>query len=93
VVKPVVRAFFPLEADLTYLNAGNAQFRYVILAAMVLAVGICGDAVAKVHKRHLHARGFTAESRAARAQFVPEQPAAPAPMRYFGGPKSPMWRG
>jgi hypothetical protein len=75
------------------MNARSVRIGFVILAATVLSAGICDDAVAKAHKGRLHARSFTSASRAARAQFMPEQPAAPAPMRYFGGPKSPMWRG
>jgi len=86
-----VRAF-PLEADMIYVNERSARIGFVILAATILTAGICGDAAAKAHKGRLHARSFTSASRAARAQFVPEQPAAPAPMRYFGGPKSPIWR-
>jgi hypothetical protein len=37
----------------------------------------------------LHARGSISESR---AQVVSQQPARLGPMRYYGGPKSPMWR-
>jgi hypothetical protein len=66
---------------------------FVTLVATVLSFGICGVAVAKVHKvhkEHLHARSSTYGSR---AQLVPEQPVRRGPMRYYGGPKSPMWRG
>jgi hypothetical protein len=60
--------------------------------ASILIVGICGEAAAKTHRthiRHLQARSLLLESR---AQLVP-QPASPGAMRYYGGPKSPMWRG
>jgi hypothetical protein len=77
---------------MTCVNA-SARIGVVILVATILTAGICDDASAKAHKGRLHARSFTSQSRAARAQFVPEQPAPPAPMRYYGGPKSPMWRG
>jgi hypothetical protein len=65
----------------------------VTLIASILAIGISGDALAKVHHsrhRHAHARGVAYQGR---AQLVPQQPARPGPMRYYGGPKSPMWRG
>jgi hypothetical protein len=80
---------------MTCMNARTAGARigFVTLAAMILTAGICGDAAAKAHKGRLHAHGFTPESRAARAQFVPEQPVPLAPMHYYGGPKSPTWRG
>jgi hypothetical protein len=61
--------------------------------ASIMVVGICGEAAAKTHRkhiRHLQARSLLLESR---AQLVPLPPAAPGAMRYYGGPKSPMWRG
>jgi hypothetical protein len=70
------------------MNA-SARIGFVILVATILTAGICDDASAKAHKGRLHARSFTS----ARAQFMWEQPAPVAPMRYYGGPKSPMWRG
>jgi hypothetical protein len=77
---------------MSYVTGRNARIGFVTLVAAILTVGICGDAFAKVHKRHWHApaRSFTSESR---AQLVPQQPARLGPMRYYGGPKSPMWRG
>jgi hypothetical protein len=74
---------------MTYMVGRSARIGFVILAAMVMTAGICGDAVAMVHKGRLHARGVTSES--------PVQPALPEPawlepMRYYGGPKYPMWR-
>jgi hypothetical protein len=70
----------------------NARIGFVTLVAAILTVGFCGDAFAKVHKghRHAHARSVAYESR---AQLVTQQPARLGPMRYYGGPKSPMWRG
>jgi hypothetical protein len=72
---------------MTDMNAKSARLGFVILVAAALTAGISGDAVARIHKGRLHAHNFTS----AHAQFVQEQPAAPAPMRYYGGPKSPMW--
>jgi hypothetical protein len=80
---------------MTCMNA-SARIGFVILVATILTAAICGDAAAKAHKGRLHARSLTSQSRAAHAQFMWEQPAppaSPAPMRYYGGPKSPMWRG
>ena len=62
----------------------------VALAAITLTAGICSDAFAKAHKRHLHAARSYSDSH---AQLVSSAPAQLPPMRYYGGPKSPMWRG
>lgn len=59
------------------------------LAVTILTAALCGDAVAKIHKGRLHARGTVYESR---AQLAPT-PVQPGAMRYYGGPKSGMWRG
>jgi hypothetical protein len=74
---------------MTYINARTARFGFVTLVATVLTAGICSDAVAKAHKGRLHAYSPVSESR---AEFVAQQPAQLGPMRYYGGPKSPMWR-
>jgi hypothetical protein len=77
--------------------AGTARFGFVTMVATILTAGICGDAVAKVHKGRLHHHRFTVESRerqsGKRLQFVLQEPVRLGPMRYYGGPKSPMWRG
>jgi hypothetical protein len=75
---------------MTYISARSARIGFVTLVATILTAGICGDAAAKVHKGRLHARNSLYESR---AQLAPQQPAQPGAMRYYGGPKSPMWRG
>jgi hypothetical protein len=72
------------------MTARSARLGFVTLIATILTAGICGDALAKAHKGRLHARSSIYESR---AQLVSEQPARLGPMRYYGGPKSPMWRG
>ena len=68
----------------------SARIGFVTLVAVILTIGIVGDAVAKGHKGRLHARSPISESR---AELVSQQPARLGPMRYYGGPKSPMWRG
>jgi hypothetical protein len=75
---------------MTCMTARSLRLGFVTLIATILTAGICGDALAKVHKGRLHARSSIYESR---AQLVSQQPVQPGPMRYYGGPKSPMWRG
>jgi hypothetical protein len=58
---------------------------------MVLTAGLAEDAAAKHTVHTAHFRGLNA--RAQYVQSVPVQEnAGPAVMRYYGGPKSPMWR-
>ena len=68
-----------------------------ILIGIILAVGIGGEAFAKAGKQHSHYHGHLSEGRAQpsgkRVQLARQQPAPLGPMRYYGGPKSPMWRG
>jgi len=75
---------------MTWLAGRSARIGFITLVTTILTVGIHGDAVAKHGKRRLHARSSISESH---AQFVSQQPARPGPMRYYGGPKSPMSRG
>ncbi len=75
---------------MTYMTARSARIGFVILVAAILTVGIYGDAAAEAGKGRLHAHRSIYESR---AQLVSQQPARLGPMRYYGGPKSPMWRG
>jgi vancomycin permeability regulator SanA len=78
---------------MTYPSAGNARTVFVILTATILTVGLCGDAVAKHGKRYLHARSFVSKRVVKNVQLVSQQPVRLGPMRYYGGPKSQMWRG
>jgi hypothetical protein len=68
-----------------------------ILIGIILAVGSGSDAFAKAGKRHSHYCGHVSEGRARLSgkpvRLARQQPALPGPMRYYGGPKSPMWRG
>jgi hypothetical protein len=75
---------------MTNVSGRSTWLGLMTLIAAVLSVGLAGDAVAKTHKGHLQAHRSIYESR---AQVVPQQPARLGPMRYYGGPKSPMWRG
>jgi hypothetical protein len=84
-----MRAGFLRKTNMTRMLASRARVGLGILVGAILIAGI-GDAVAKVQKRHWHARSFAS---ARSVQLVSQQPARPGVMRYYGGPKSPMWRG
>jgi hypothetical protein len=75
---------------MTNMTGRNARIGSVALVAAVLTAGLSGEAAAKVHKGRLHARSAVYESQ---AQLVSQPPTHLGPMRYYGGPKSPMWRG
>ena len=72
---------------MTYVNAGNVRTGFVGLAVTVaLTAGFSGDAAAK-HRSHvaLNAQGQNIQTASV------QETATSAPMRYYGGPKSPMW--
>jgi hypothetical protein len=75
---------------MTNMTAGRTRIGLVVLAAVTLTAGVCSDAVARTHKQHWHAARSFSNSH---AQVVSPAPAQLPPMRYYGGPKSPMWRG
>jgi hypothetical protein len=66
------------------------RFGFLALVAIVQSAGICGDAIAKPDTRHLHIHRSALKAHA-EAIATGEQ-ARPGSMRYYGGPKSPMWR-
>jgi hypothetical protein len=65
-----------------------------MLVVSILVIGSCGEALAKSGKRHLRTRHVVTSGRQSptRTQLVSKQPMRLGPMRYYGGPKSPMWR-
>jgi hypothetical protein len=74
---------------MTYVNAGDARMGLVGLAVTVaLTAGFSGDAAAK-HRSHvaLNAHGQNIQTASV------QETARPVSMRYYGGPKSPMWSG
>jgi hypothetical protein len=75
---------------MTYVTGRSLRIGFVMLAATILSAGLSVDAFAKVHKAHWRAPSSVYDSR---AQIISPQPARLGPMRYYGGPKSPMWRG
>jgi hypothetical protein len=79
---------------------------FSVPVAIILTAGVCGDAVARtgkgrLHVRHLAAQNLAAQNPAAQGlaaegrggEAVKSEQARLGPMRYYGGPKSPMWRG
>ena len=74
------------------INARSVRIGFLTLAAAtIFAAGLAEDAAARHRVHTAHFRGLNA-----RAQYVQSVPvqgnAGPAIMRYYGGPKSPMWR-
>jgi hypothetical protein len=64
-----------------------------VRTAIALLVGVlvlAGAAQAKHGHRHWHAHHHTV---VAMAKLVELRPITLGSMRYYGGPKSPMWRG
>jgi hypothetical protein len=82
---------------MTGMITGSAWVRLFIQSGAVLIIGTGSDAVAKGHRTPWHARSLMSEARgreaARRPQLISPQPVRLGPMRYHGGPKSPMWRG
>jgi hypothetical protein len=75
---------------MTCKTGRNLRIGLVTLVATMLTAGPGSDALAKAHKGRLHARSAVYESQ---AQLVAQPATHLGPMRYYGGPKSPMWRG
>jgi hypothetical protein len=74
------------------INARRARLGFLTLAvAMIPVLGLVSDAAARHRVHTTHFRELNA--RAQYVQSVPVQEnAGPVAMRYYGGPKSPMWR-
>lgn len=71
---------------MTYVNPVNGRIGFVGLAVtVVLTAGFSGEAAAK-HWNHAVLHAHAQMIRTASVQ----EPATPV-MRYYGGPKSPMW--
>jgi hypothetical protein len=72
-----------------YVKAGNARMGFVGLAVTVaLTAGFSGDVAAKPRSHvALSAQGQNTQTASV------QETAKPVSMRYYGGPKSPMWRG
>jgi hypothetical protein len=79
---------------MTYMIVSSARIGFVALVAAAITAGLCSEAVATHGKRHRHAHRLIPESRGIEpdVQLASQQPVRLGPMRYYGGPKSPMWR-
>jgi hypothetical protein len=77
---------------MSYRKVRSARIGFAALVVMILVAGFCGDAFAKHGRRPLDARNGGAKSGES-FQLVRLQPVRLGPMRYYGGPKSPMGRG
>ncbi len=72
----------------------NGRWR-ILTIALVAAVAIAGFSNGALARRgigHHHFSKLSWHHRAAPAESYPTSVALP-PMRFYGGPKSPMWRG
>jgi hypothetical protein len=74
---------------MTYVKTGNARMGFVGLAVTVaLTAGFSGDVAAKPGSHvALSAQGQNTQTASV------QETAKLVSMRYYGGPKSPMWRG
>ena len=78
------------------VTSRKVRIGYSAVLATILTSGICGDVIAKTGKGRLHARGSASNARAefpANGGLLSQQQAGLGPVRYYGGPKSPTWRG
>jgi hypothetical protein len=76
---------------LTHVTTRGTRTGFFVLVATIMTAGICGDAVAKTGKGRLRAHHLAVEGRG--GEPAKNEQARLGPMRYYGGPKSPMWRG
>jgi hypothetical protein len=87
----VKASLLEIEA-MSNINGRRVRIGFITLPAMILTAGFAGDAAARHRAHTAHFRGLKA-----RAQYVQNVPVqgkpGPSAMRYYGGPKSPMWRG
>jgi hypothetical protein len=72
---------------MTCMTARKIRIGFAILVATILTAGIYGDASANEAKRRA-----SEKEAAERLRLASSQTARLGPMRYYGGPKSPMWR-
>jgi hypothetical protein len=67
-----------------------ARLGLAVVGATMMVALTSGEAAAK-HSKHAHHHAISHQLRDAQASAAPETTSLP-PMRYYGGPKSPMWR-
>jgi hypothetical protein len=77
------------------MAAGSVRLGAIALLAAVLVCGICCEGAAEAGERDSdQPRQAAARSQrlAAAPSVSPEHQSGLGPMRYYGGPKSPIWR-
>ena len=67
-----------------------ARLGFLLVVGAIFAVATSGEAAAKHHKASMHSHQVNVKRY---AQALPQKPVRLGTMRYYGGPKSPMWRG
>jgi hypothetical protein len=77
---------------MTGLVAWIARWGVAILFGALLTSVVSGEASAKHRSGHMHARQHARHSiTISHAENISAQPSRLVTMRYYGGPKSPMW--
>ena len=76
-----------------YQGAGRLRISGAALLAVLAICGIGGACAGKAQPSHRHAQQAQQLDGATGTSGSLPPPGQPAPMRYYGGPKSPMWRG
>ena len=77
------------------MAAGSVRLGAIALLAAVVGCGICRESAAEAGERNSNQpRQAAAPSQhlAAAPSVSPEHQPGLGPMRYYGGPKSPIWR-
>jgi hypothetical protein len=75
--------------SMTRIEKMPARIGFAILAAALLSAVTPGEAAAR-HVKHIAHHHVHQQVQTAQADT--SQPSNLGPMRYYGGPKSPMWR-
>jgi hypothetical protein len=70
----------------------SARIGMAVLLAILCIVGMSSSASARHAKHHVRVADRAEQISAWRVEPASQQSARLGPMRYYGGPKSPMWR-
>jgi hypothetical protein len=76
---------------MTYI-AKVLRIGLIALVTTILTAGIASEAGATVGKVRPHAHKFMPRNTESGLQLKPQQSLHLGALRYYGGPKSPMWR-
>jgi len=69
-----------------------SRIGFIALVTAILAAGLGGEAGAAVGKVRPHGHKFILRNAENSLQVESQQSIHPGALRYYGGPKSPMWR-